>query len=380
MRLPPDYPDYVTPQPARWRRWWVALPVLWLLAALATLLLWPEGQSTKTPTFWFWAAALPVLLWLLAASVRYLVYQVALHNRDSYQQVIKRAQDNWWQRRSLALPVEKVVLMGALGDKTEIYRALLSAKPLPPVPVLNSAGGFALRCPLLLNSATNRAQALARLLARQVLNHLPDVAADRTLQAICWHGNGESLAVFTAALEQGGLTAMAESIALQNTDDLDTVIDYFHERLDETQWLLCAGAGHVEKSATDQPAGEAAFAWMAGHQGKTALYRPEVLFPQSDESPQLLVAQLTRTASLTSEKPDCLAMDAPSMNAILPAGWSAVEHILMPYFGELSALSPFIAATQALLHSDQQAEPCVWMTQHPENHFISGVTAPYGNV
>lgn len=380
MKQPPSYPDYVTPQSARWRRWWAALPVVWLVAALATMLMWPEDKSTKTPVFWFWAAALPVLLWLLAVSIRYLVYQVALHNRDSYQQVIKKAQDNWWQRRSLALPVEHAVLIGALGDKPEIYRALLSVKPVSPVPMTNSAGGFALRCPLLLNSASNRTEALARLLARQVLNHLPDLTAGRTLQHICWNGDRESLEVFQAALEQGGLTASGASTALQNVDDLDTVIDRFHQHVDETQWLLCAGAGHVEKSPTDQPAGEAAFAWIVGHQGKTALYRPEVLLPEGDESAQQMVAQLTHTASLTDVPPACLATDSTSMHAILPSGWSAVEHVLMPYFGELSALSPFIAATQALLHSDQQAEPCAWMTQHPEHHFISGVTAPYGNV
>ncbi|WP_047608870.1 hypothetical protein [Rahnella aquatilis] len=380
MKQPPDYPAYVTPQSARWRRWWTALPVVWLVAALATMLMWPEGKSTKTPVFWFWAAGLPLLLWLLAVSIRYLVYQVALHNRDSYQGVIKKAQDNWWQRRSLALPVEQAVLIGSLGDKSEIYRALLSAKPVPPVPVINSAGGFALRCPLLLNSTSNRTEALARLLARQVLNHVPDFEAGRTLQTIYWHGDNDSLAVFQAALAQDSLTASGESIALQNVDNLDAVIDRFHEQTDETHWILCAGVGHFAKSPTDQPAGEAAFAWIVGHQGKTALYRPEVLLPESNESAQQLVAQLTRTASLSEVPTACLAMDTASMNAVLPSGWSAVEHVLMPYFGELSALSPFIAATQALLHSDQQAEPCAWMAQHPEHHFISGVTAPYGNV
>lgn len=380
MKQPPDYPAYLTPHPARWRRWWTALPVIWLVAALVTLLLWPAGKPTKTPVFWFWAAGLPLLLWLLAVSIRYLVYQVALHNRDSYQQVIKKAQNNWWQRRSLALPVEQAVLIGSLGDKSEIYRALLSAKPVPPVPVINSAGGFALRCPLLLNSTSNRTEALARLLARQVLNHVPDFEAGRTLQTIYWHGDNDSLAVFQAALAQDSLTASGESIALQNVDNLDAVIDRFHEQTDETHWILCAGVGHFANSPTDQPAGEAAFAWIVGHQGKTALYRPEVLLPESNESAQQLVAQLTRTASLSEVPTACLAMDTASMNAVLPSGWSAVEHVLMPYFGELSALSPFIAATQALLHSDQQAEPCAWMAQHPEHHFISGVTAPYGNV
>ncbi len=380
MKQPPSYPDYVTPQSARWRRWWAALPVVWLVTALATMLLWPEGKSTKTPVFWFWAAGLPLLLWLLAVSIRYLVYQVALYNRDNYQQVIKRAQDNWWQWRSLALPVEQAVLIGALGDKPEIYRALLSAKPVPPVPVINPEGGLALRCPLLLNSASNRREALARLLARQVLNHLPGLVTGRTLQHICWNGDRESLEVFQAALEQGGLTASGASTALQNVDDLDTVIDRFHQHGDEAQWLLCAGTGHVDKSPTDQPAGEAAFAWFVGHQGKTALYRPEICLPESHESAEQIVAQLTRTASLTGSPAASLAMDSVSMNAVLPTGWSAMENMLMPYFGELSALSPFIAATQALLHCDQQVETCAWMTQDPEQHFISGVTAPYGNV
>lgn len=125
----------------------VALPVILFLSAMVTMLLWPEGKPTRTPSFWFWSLVLPLLLWLIAVAGRWLVWLVALYNRNTYQVTIAGSLDAWWQYRSRTLPVEHILLVTPLGDEDADHEPLLSSS-LPPTPLqsTDAAGNALLRC------------------------------------------------------------------------------------------------------------------------------------------------------------------------------------------------------------------------------------------
>ncbi|HBW5537963.1 MULTISPECIES: hypothetical protein [Klebsiella] len=379
MIFPPRYPDYAELHPVCWRRWWIALPVMLFLAALATMLLWPEGKPTRTLSFWFWSVGCPLSVWLVAVALRWLVWLQSVSNRETHREATASTVEAWWRYRSRMLPVEAVMLMTAVGDKESDHQALLS-QPLPATPgaVEDPQGNARLYCPkvLGLGGRESRTVLLSRSLARLVLARLREADEARPIQVFCWLGDEQSLAAFSQALEFDGIRLPEDALHLQSAAELDNVIDAMPA--DEQAMLLCAGAGEATPSA-EYAASEAGFAWLCGHRTAALMTRSEILQPETGETPTQLTEQLSRYAGLHGVPDGMLAADSSAMDTLLPSGWSAVDYVLMPWLGQAGPVTPFVMQSLALL-SALQGKSCGWTTTFTESQFITGVCVPRGNL
>ncbi|MBB3305401.1 MULTISPECIES: hypothetical protein [unclassified Enterobacter] len=376
MNQPPVYADYATIYPARWRRWWVALPVLLFISAMITMLLWPEGKPTRSPLFWFWTLVLPLLCWLLAVTLRWLVWLQSSDNSRTHYAETSLALDAWWRQRSQALPVEAVLLVTPVGDDASEHLALLSQPADAPQPGINAAGYAELRCPLVLNSTRNRPEMLAAYLANRLVAHVRQSGETRPITHLCWLGDDQSLLAFRETLLAAGMKLPEEAIRLSAIDGKDSVIDLLANTAPTL--LLCAGSGEGLSDGT-QVAGEAAFAWLCSAQGTALMHRSECWQPALGETAALAVAQLSRYAGL-SETPDTvIAADVPAMEALLDGGWSALDHVLAPWLGHAGQITPFTLRSLALL-SALNGQSCGWIAAEMESQYITGVCIPRGNL
>lgn len=272
MNQPPVYADYATIYPPRWRRWWVALPVLLFISAMTTILLWPEAKPTRSPLFWFCALVLPLLCWLLAVTLRWLVWLQSSDNRRTHYAEISLALDAWWKKRSRALPVEAVLLVTPAGEDASEHLALLSHPADAPQPGITAQGYAALRCPLVLNSARSRPVMLAAYLANRLVMHFRQSDETRPITHLCWLGDDQSLLAFRETLLAAGMTLPEETIRLSAIDGADNVIDLLANTAPAL--LLCAGSSEGLSDCTPV-AGEAAFAWLCSAQGIALMHRSE---------------------------------------------------------------------------------------------------------
>lgn len=372
MNRPPEYPDFVEPGAPRWRGWWLGLGLLLGVQSTALLMLWPQEQPRLE--LWLWSAVLP-LCWALLLAVRVLVWQIELFNRKVYLRTLEAAMQRWWQRRSLGLPVQDVLLLGPAGDVQEDYLSLMNG--VSSRLAVSGTTQPMLRCPLSMSALTERAPALARHLARLTLALPGLIECWPHLRAIAWVGNESSQAAFVEALARAGVVLPGARLPLQNLTDLDDLIDTFHRDCrGEDDWLLCAGVVSVTGAEENEVPGEAAFLWRVSRQGRQLLHRGEYL---AGESPAELCTQLQRYAGLKTPPATCLALDKTSQEAFVAGGWSAVEHQLTGQWGVLAHLAPFIAMSLALLQAGDSGQPCGWLSQDGNKRLAIGVAVPHGN-
>jgi hypothetical protein len=376
MNRAPCYPPLTEPREPRWRRWWLALPLLWGVQLAVLLTLWPENQPRLE--LWLWSAVLP-LGWALTLALRVLPWQLGLFNRDVFRRTQHDNTQRWWRWRSLGLPVEQVLLLGPAGDDQEHYQRLMENTPLPPSPATSDAAPPGRRCPVILGKTVERAPALAQHLARLVLGL--DALSERwpKLRAIAWVGDEAGLAAFEKMLEDNGTAPPKVRLPLQDLADLDELIDIFnHECRKPDDWLLCAGVVSMQSAEEAVPPGEGGFVWLVSRQGQQLLHRGEYLLSETNEPPADLCAQMQRYAGLQTPPPTCLAMDQASQEAFV-GGWSAVEHQLAGHWGALAQLAPFIGMSLALLQAKEAGQPCGWLSQDADKRLAIGVAKPYGN-
>ncbi|WP_300630333.1 hypothetical protein [Pseudomonas sp.] len=374
MNRPPEYPDVIEPGEPRWRRWWLGLMLLIGAQSAVLLVLWPKEQPRLE--FWLWSALLP-LCWALVLAVRVLVWQIALFNRKVFLLTLAAETQRWWQRRSLGLPVQDVLLLGPAGDEQANYQRLMTGV-LPSEPAMPSgARQLMLRCPLSLSVIAERAPALARRLARMTLT-LPDLSERwPQLRAIAWVGDESSEAAFVQVLTQAGGVLPEARLPLQNLTDLDDVIDAFQRDCrGEGDWLLCAGVLSVQDAEAHEVPGEAGFLWRVCREGRQLLHRGEY---QAGESPAELCTQLQRYAGLQAPPATCLALDNTSQEVFAGGGWSAAQHQLSGQWGVLAHLAPFIGMSLALLQAGKAGQPCGWLSQDGNKRLAIGMAVPYGN-
>jgi hypothetical protein len=374
MSRPPEYPDFVEPGEPRWRRWWLGLGLLFGLQSAALLVLWPTDQPRVE--LWLWSAVLP-LCWALVLAVRVLALQIELFNRKVYLRTRDAATQAWWRRRCLGLPVQDVLLLGPAGDVQTQYLSLMKDLPLAIPSVIPGATQPGLRCPLSLDSITQREPALARHLARLTLA-LPGLSECWSqLRAIAWVGGESNQAAFVQTLAQADVLLPKARVPLQNLTDLDDLIDAYHRDCrGKDDWLLCAGVVSVQSAEENELPGEAGFLWRVTRQGRQVLHRAEY---RADESTTDLCAQMQRYAGLDTPPSSCLAMDSASQQAFVEGGWSAVEHQLDGQWGVLADLAPFIGMSLALLQAGQTRQPCGWLSQDGNKRLAIGVAVPHGD-
>jgi hypothetical protein len=340
------------------------------------MLLWPEGKPTRSPLFWFWTLVLPLLCWLLAVTLRWLVWLQSSDNSRTHYAETSLALDAWWRQRSQALPVEAVLLVTPVGDDASEHLALLSQPADAPQPGINAEGYAALRCPLVLNNARSRPVMLAAYLANRLVAHVRQSGDTRPITHLCWLGDDQSLLAFRETLLAAGMILPEETIRLNAIDGEDSVIELLAKTAPTL--LLCAGSGEGLSDCTPV-AGEAAFAWLCSEQGAALLHRSECWQPALGETAALAVAQLSRYAGL-SETPDTvIAADAPAMEALLDGGWSALDHVLAPWLGHAGQITPFTLRSLALL-SALNGQSCGWIASEMESQYITGVCIPRGNL
>jgi hypothetical protein len=330
MNSPPQYPDYVQPGEPKWRRWWLALLILWGAQSGVLLTLWPEGRPRLE--LWLWSAVLP-LFWGLLLAVRALVWRIGLMNREAYRQTIHAAELRWWRKRSRALPLEQVLLLGPAGDAQVYYQGLMVATTLPQ-PELSAAGEPLLRCQLSRGMPGARLPMLVRHLARQALA-LPE-RAERwpTLRGLAWVGDAAGEAEFVSTLDAAGVSLPAARFSLRTLKDLDALINALPKLCpEETDGLLCAGVVSREQADEGEVPGEAGFLWVVSRKGSLRVHRGEYLLPEKRETASDLCAQMQRYAGLTAAPEDCLALDIASQGAFIEGGWTVGPHQLAEYWG-----------------------------------------------
>lgn len=372
MNRPPRYPSFAEPCEPRWGRWWLALPLLWGMQSAVLLALWPADRPRLE--LWLWSAVLP-LGWGLALALRVLPWQIGLFSRD----VFRRTQDDdtrrWWRWRSLALPVEEVLLLGPTGDDQTHFQNLMNDTPLPTPTAASS-----LNCPVVLGQSAERAPALAQHLARLVLELATVSERWRRLRAIAWAGGESDLAAFEKMLGSQGNKLPKVRLPLQDLADLDELIDIFNQECRHADdWLLCAGVVSAQSGEAAAPPGEGGFLWVVSRQGRQLLHRSEYLSGETHEPVAELCSQIQRYAGLQAPPPTCLAMDQASQEAFLAGGWSALEHQLAGHWGALAHLAPFIGMSLALLQAKEAGQPCGWLSQDADKRLAIGVAQPHGN-
>lgn len=376
MNRPPQYPDYVQPGEPKWRRWWLALLVLWGAQSGLLLTLWPEGRPRLE--LWLWSAVLP-LFWGLLLAVRALVWRVGLMNREAYRQTIQAAELRWWRKRGKALPVEQVLLLGPVGDDLEDFQQLMTGVPTPdPLSGLDGASPR-LRCPGLLAEQSNRLPMLAVHLAGQALS-LPG-RADRwpTLRGLAWAGDAAGEAEFVSTLDAAGVSLPAARFSLRTLKDLDALINALPKLCpDETDSLLCAGVVSREQADEGEVPGEAGFLWVVSRKGLLRVHRGEYLLPEKGESASELCAQMQRYAGLSEAPEDCLALDIASQGAFVEGGWTVGAHQLAEYWGALGELAPFVGMSLAALQTEQSSKPCGWLGKDDTGRLAMGVVVSHG--
>ncbi|NWD27312.1 hypothetical protein HX864_28840 [Pseudomonas yamanorum] len=323
---------------------------------------------------WLWSAVLP-LCWALVLAVRVLAWQIELFNRTVYLRTREAALQRWWQRRSLGLPVQDVLLLGPAGDMQENYLNLMSGVQ-PPLAIPGATQPM-LRCSLSLGVVTERAPALARRLARLTLTLIGISECWPQLRALAWVGDESNRAAFAEALARAGLVLPKPRLPLQDLADLDDLIDAYHRDCrGKDDWLLCAGVVSVQSAEENELPGEAGFLWRVTRQGRQVLHRAEY---RADESTTDLCAQMQRYAALDAPPSCCLAMDSASQQAFVEGGWSAGEHQLDGQWGVLADLAPFIGMSLALLQAGQTRQPCGWLSQDGNKRLAIGVAVPHGD-
>lgn len=377
MNRPPQYPAIKDPSEPRWRRWWLALLLLWGVQSATLLSVWPEEQPRLH--LWLWSAVMP-LCWALVLALRALSWRLGLFERDVHRRAQEAAVHRWWQRRSLGLPVEQALLLGPAGDVQANYRRLMASAPTPKTTALKPDARPQLHCPNVLNAFAERPAALARSLASLTLA-LPELTDARPpLRAIAWVGDESSAAVFAQALAEGGLESPESCLPLNDLADLDNLIDAFHHNCrDVNDWLLCAGVVSLASAEADELPGEAGFVWLVSHQGRQLLHRGEYQPDGPEDCTVELCAQLARYGGLEAVPPGCLALDQASQEAFVAGEWPAAKHQLARHWGVLADLAPFVAMSLALLHTAEAREPCGWLSQDGSKRLAIGMAVPHGN-
>lgn len=375
MNRPPQYPPFAEPAEPRWRRWWLALPLLWGAQLMLLLVLWPQEQPRLQ--LWMWSAVLP-LCWALALALRLLPWQLGLFNREVVRRTQDAATQRWWRWRSLGLPVEQVLLLGPAGDDQEHYQDLMKSAPMPVT--AGDTALSALRCPMVLSKSAERAPALAQHLARLTLAHAAVSERWPQLRAIAWVGDESGLAAFEKALGRGGAVLPEVRLPLHDLADLDDLIDTFTDECrGMADWLLCAGVLCVRSAEETKRPGEGGFVWLVSRKGNQLLQRGEYLGSETNESCAGLCAQVQRYAGLQKPPPVCLAMDQASQAGWVDGEWPTLEHQLAGHWGALANLAPFIGMSLALLKAGGSGQPCGWLSQDADKRMAMGLAVPYDN-
>lgn len=377
MNQTPVYASFPVPAPLHWRRWWMALVGVWGLQSIALLLFWPPEQTRLQ--LWLWNALLP-LGWALALGLRLLVRELGLFNQAVYHSRINQVVRHWWQRRSLGLPIRQVLLLGPVGDEQHHFEQLMTRAPLPKPLVPEGAAAPCLLCPFILASGGQRAPALARHLARALVRTPELRRCWSSLRGIAWAGDSESLAGFVEALADVGLVLPTAHLEMHDLDELDGVIDAFHQGCSEVDdWLLCAGVASGASVAGPAMAGEGGFAWQVGWEATAVLHRGEHLSEAVGDLPAQLGHRVQRYAGLAEPPTHCLAVDANSHAASAVAGWPSSACQLGEHWGDLGHLAPFIGMSLALLQAQETGQPCGWLSQATDQRIAMGVATAHGD-
>lgn len=376
MIHPPRYPDYVEPRAPRWRRWWLALLLLWGAQSGLLLMLWPEGRPRLE--LWQWSAVLP-LTWLLVLSLRMLVWQVGLMNREAYRGTLDSALQRWWSRRSKALPIEQVLLLGPVGVEQTYYQRLMKGTPVPQPLTPAGSAELRLRCQLSRSETQTRSVTLGRQLARLVLAEVELGARMGALRGLAWAGDAGSETEFLDTLATAGVTLPDTRWRLGSLDDLDALIDAFPWACsEEGDGLLCAGVVSRDQAGEGELPGEAGFLWVVGRKGTLRVLRGEYLLPEKGDVASELCSQMQRYAGLSEAPEDCLALDIASQGAFVEGGWTVGAHQLAEYWGALGELTPFVGMSLAALQAEQSSKPCGWLGKDDTGRLAMGVVVSHG--
>lgn len=375
MNYPPYYPDYRVVSPPRKRRWGIFWLVGNLLTVFCILWLWPADKPTHTVEFWFWIAAFPTLFFGIIYSARVLVYQVSVSNQRAYRQVLSNEEERWWQRHSASLSIEPLCLLGPSGDKPEHHLSLPEHEIPRPKPLPVPQGGSVLRCPQVLeNDARRRETALTRHLAYTLLeSYSVKYSSPPVFHALCWCGSLEARSVFSGILSEAGWTFSQPPLALNNIENLDDVIDYFHDTASEkNQQFLCAGVFSAKEGCPDRIVGEAGFVWLTGMENSVNVHRVERQ-DTPEETPQILTQRVEKCAHPGTSPEYCFSFDHRAADEMQSGGWSTLDHEQHLLWGDLQQIIPFVAISLAAFQCVMTRKPCGWVGRDKENKNILGV-------
>lgn len=375
MKYPPLYPDYRVIVPPRKKCWGVVWLAGNLLIVFCIFWLWPADKPTDTVEFWFWIAIFPTLFIGLLFAVRVLIYQIASGNQQAYRQIMLQEEERWWQQRSSGLPIELLCLLGPAGDKPDHHLVALERDIPSPKSILIQNGYRILRCPQILeNDITRRELAITRHLARTLLDTYPSNSAlSPVFHTLYWCGTAETAELFMQILSAEGWQFQQPFLPLNDIEQLDTTIDYYHRSTeDKNKHLLCAGVYCAKNAEPALVMGEAGFVWRVEKNRKVIVHRAEQQ-DAAEETAQQLIERVEKVAHLSSSPEYCLSFNHSAAEYLQSGGWSTLEYNLEPFWGNLREISPFVAISMAALQSMQTEEPCGWITRDKKRKCMMGV-------
>ncbi|QCJ70120.1 hypothetical protein C9446_09820 [Providencia heimbachae] len=373
MRLPPYYPQPPKETPINWKRWIQSLLFVITCSLLITNIFWPESKPIKTPLFWSFSLVFPLIIYTFIFSIYVFINRLMLYSRDIHIKKTTEDEGKWWQYQSAYLPIIDVIIIGCLGSKQNDWSMLIRNNPVPPLPIKENEH-LILRCPLLLGNKINRDEILAKSLANKIVEKFENI--DSSIKCVFWLGSEHSMNVFIECLQEDNKLVIANKIPISSINDLDNIIDNYHEIHWGNGQIIVAGTNLSDEDVNPLQS-ETGFVWLVSHLGKYKAHRCEITNGR-DETTFALTKQLERYASLTESPSLTIAMDNESATAFISTDWNATEHILSPYYGEITRSSPFIAISQVIMHCIQNnIDSNGWVSSMPDNQYIAGVVTRY---
>ncbi|GAA0344382.1 hypothetical protein L9H26_00090 [Morganella psychrotolerans] len=342
---------------------------------LITNIVWPEGKSTKTISFWFVGLIIPMSLMLLAFGFSFFLKKLTEYNNHILTETFGKDTEKWQEYQSAFLPVRKVIIIGSLGYNQYQWSVLLSGKPLPPAPVSEN-GKMRLNCPVLVGKQENRENMLAKLLANELYQSLGQEETV-SVSRIYWSGSFDSMTAFIAQLSSKGISVPPSGKVILSVNELDEIIDDFYRKTYTGGSVLFAGTNLSD--ITDQTLAETGFLWLIDPEHTCRVYRCEEMTLNEDD-PEIVANQVTGYAGSDSPPDITLAMDAAGAGVFLSTILHGSENIISAYYGDITGSSPFIAITQALAQSvSRNGNTCGWISGASGNKYIAGVVSKNEN-
>ncbi|MDF3934265.1 hypothetical protein [Pseudomonas citronellolis] len=373
MNAPPHFAAYREASPPAYARWLAAGTTLLALLGAAGVLLRPFMEPLLAALL----AAAVLLAWLLALMLRTLVYRLNRHNAYLYGQEVAKVERAWWERYRQHASLMHCLLLGAAGSTAAHWQQVLARQQRPPVPVKEGEGNALRLLSVFGTDPAERERQLARLLAMQWREQLPDTLADAPL-ACYWLGSASAWDVLVTDMAEHcpELRLPMQPQEWQGQITLEAIIERLQLAPDAAR-ILCAGCRSLSAEVDDQrPAGEAAVLWLLGRPGQGVEVGCGEWYAAASDSFDQVAEQACRQRQLTDSPEECVSFTQAEVPELSELGWRLAGQLQDTYWGGLGDLEALVVQTLAALYAQRQGKACGWLANSPGRTLTLGVVSP----